>query len=59
VTGEFDGLPADADERTRQGVAERLAPYVRAIRAEHPGLDALHADAPRSASFAKQTVARP
>ena len=34
--GEFDALPADADEQTRQSLAERMAPYVRRIRTEYP-----------------------
>ncbi|MBC8092606.1 MAG: MerR family transcriptional regulator, partial [Pseudonocardia sp.] len=58
VAIEFDELPADSDERTRQDVADRLAPYARAARAEHPGLSTLHSDASRSASFAEQTVGK-
>ncbi|MDT7553165.1 MAG: hypothetical protein QOI16_1701 [Pseudonocardiales bacterium] len=53
---EFYDLPADADERTRQGVAERLAPYARVLRAEHPGLSTLNVDAPRGARFVEQTL---
>ncbi len=56
VAAEFDDLSADADERTRRAVAERLAPYARTIRAKHPGLTTLHDDAPHSAGFAAQTV---
>jgi DNA-binding transcriptional MerR regulator len=35
---EFDDLPADADEGTRQDLAERLAPRAREMRAAHPGI---------------------
>lgn len=35
---EFDDLPADADERTRQELAERLAPQVRELLTDFPGL---------------------
>jgi DNA-binding transcriptional MerR regulator len=58
TTGEFDDLPEDADEPTRQDLAERMAPYVRALYAEHPWLNAPHTDAPRGASFAQQTVGK-
>jgi DNA-binding transcriptional MerR regulator len=53
---EFHDLPADADERTRQGVAERLVPYTRMLRAEHPGLATLNSDAPHGARFVEQTL---
>ncbi|MBW0104228.1 MerR family transcriptional regulator [Pseudonocardia sp. KRD291] len=55
---EFDNLPADADEQTRQAMAEILVPYVRAIRAAHPGLATLGPEAPHSPQFAQQTVTR-
>jgi DNA-binding transcriptional MerR regulator len=47
--GEFDTLPADAGEDARQGLAERMAPHVRRIRAEHPQVFDLLVDAPRGA----------
>jgi DNA-binding transcriptional MerR regulator len=53
---EFYDLPADADERTRQNVAERLVPYARVVRAEHPGLNTLKVDAPRGARFVERTL---
>ena len=53
---EFNDLPADADDRTRQGVAERLVPYARMLRAEHPGLSTLNSDAPHGARFVEQTL---
>lgn len=53
---DFDDLPEDADDATRQDVAERLVGYVRALHAAHPGLVDSRADAPRGARFAEQTV---
>lgn len=41
----FDDLPADADESTRQEVAEHLVPHIRAVRAAHPGLPEARTDA--------------
>jgi DNA-binding transcriptional MerR regulator len=35
---EFDHLPADADEATRQDLAERMAPGAHALRTAYPGL---------------------
>nr|WSZ99523.1 MerR family transcriptional regulator [Streptomyces sp. NBC_00857] len=51
---EFDCLPADADEYTRQDLAERmvLVPAVRKVRAEFPSVQELCADAPRGVDFA-------
>ncbi|GAB7046225.1 helix-turn-helix domain-containing protein [Catenuloplanes indicus] len=40
----FDTLPADADEATRQSLAERFAPEVRVSRETYPELTALGAD---------------
>lgn len=45
--GEFDDLPADADEDVRRDLARRMVPVVRRIRAEHPQLLDPYADAPR------------
>lgn len=38
VQAEFDVLPADADEATRQRLAESYAPLVRSQYEEHPSL---------------------
>lgn len=54
---EFDSLPADADEQTRQDLAERLAPYARGKRDAYPALALAHRDAPRGGRFARETVA--
>ena len=56
VAAEFDELPDDADEPTRQDVAERMVPYIHALRARHPDLDGQHSEAPRGARFVEQTV---
>jgi DNA-binding transcriptional MerR regulator len=58
AASEFDDLPADADEETRQAVAERLVPYVRALNREHPGLSAPEADARHSPRFVEETVGK-
>jgi DNA-binding transcriptional MerR regulator len=53
----FDHLPADADESTRQDMAERLVPYIRAINAAHPDLASAKSDAPGGERFADDTIA--
>lgn len=53
---ELDDLPADADEATRQNLAERLAPFIGSVRRAHPGLDDSGADAPRGKSFAHRMI---
>lgn len=57
VSLEFDDLPADADESTRQDLAERLVPYIRAINEAHPGLIEARTDAPGGARRADRTIA--
>ncbi|MET0188481.1 MAG: MerR family transcriptional regulator, partial [Pseudonocardia sediminis] len=58
VTEEFDTLAADADEATRQSLAERMAPYTRDLQARHPGLLTVNDDAPGGEHFARQTVGK-
>ncbi|MFC9685036.1 hypothetical protein [Streptomyces sp. NPDC056948] len=58
VSKEFEALPADADERTRQGIAERLVPYAREAFDEHPDLRAPATDAPHGEAFAKKTIGK-
>jgi DNA-binding transcriptional MerR regulator len=53
---EFDDLPPDVDEHTRQTLAERLAPLIRDLFDEQPGLEALNADAPGGARHAERTI---
>ncbi|MGH3637989.1 MAG: MerR family transcriptional regulator [Myxococcota bacterium] len=53
---DFDDLPADADETTRQDIAERIVPYIRAVYAAHPGLLESRTDAPGGARFAQKTI---
>ncbi|CAN5684093.1 MerR family transcriptional regulator [soil metagenome] len=52
----FDDIPADADEATRQDIAERLVPYIRDLHAAHPGLRGSRTDAPGGARFANETI---
>lgn len=52
----FDDLPADADESTRQDIAERLVPYIRALYAANPGLLESRTDAPKGQRFADETI---
>ena len=56
VSGEFDELPADADEETRQGVAERLAPVITSLFEAHPGLRAPDTDGPLDERTVEKTV---
>ncbi|OZM71188.1 MerR family transcriptional regulator [Amycolatopsis antarctica] len=56
VYAAFENLPEDADDETCQDLAERLAPYVRAMFADHPGLRTASADAPRGTRFANNTM---
>jgi DNA-binding transcriptional MerR regulator len=58
VNKEFDTLPADADEQTRQDIAERMVPYVQALFDEHPDLRAPATDAPRGEAFAMKTIGK-
>lgn len=53
--GEFDHLPADADEPTRIAVAERLAPLARELNERHPEANDL-TDAPRGEGFARRSI---
>ena len=53
---EFEELPEDADEATRQDLAERMAPYVRDLHTQHPGLTGPNTDAPRGERFAAETA---
>ncbi|MFP5069908.1 MerR family transcriptional regulator [Pseudonocardia nantongensis] len=56
AAGEFDALPADADERTREDLAARMGPYIRALLESHPGLTDPHTDAPRGERFVAETI---
>ncbi|MEV4731773.1 MerR family transcriptional regulator [Saccharopolyspora sp. NPDC049426] len=55
---EFDDLPADADEPTRQAVAEGLAEVTRTLYEKHPGLLELDADAPGGSRHAWITAGK-
>ncbi|MFC5141037.1 MerR family transcriptional regulator [Actinomycetospora rhizophila] len=52
---EFDDLPADADESTRQDLAARMAEPSRALRASHPVPD-LGTDSPLGRKRAGETM---
>jgi DNA-binding transcriptional MerR regulator len=54
--GEFDALTPDADPATREDLAQRLAPFVRALHDAHPGLRDTTVDAPRGARYVRDTV---
>ncbi|WP_166905329.1 MerR family transcriptional regulator [Mycobacterium sp. DL440] len=56
ASAEFDNLPADADEATRKDLAQRLAPYIRAVNQAHPGIAQSRSDAPRGKRFADKTI---
>ncbi|MCV7227969.1 MerR family transcriptional regulator [Mycolicibacterium komossense] len=56
VAAAFDALAPDADESTRQDIAEHLVPYIHALRAANPGLTDAETDAPNGALFVQKTV---
>jgi DNA-binding transcriptional MerR regulator len=56
VASEFDHLPADAGDSTRQDVAERLVSYVRALDARNAERLNDKTAAPRGSRLAEQTV---
>jgi DNA-binding transcriptional MerR regulator len=58
VNKEFDALPADADEQTRQDLAERMAHYVRELFDEHPDLRAPFTDAPLGEALTRKTIGK-
>jgi DNA-binding transcriptional MerR regulator len=57
IGAEFESLPADADEPTRQDLARRLAPVVGAVY-DRCSLQDFYADAPRGAHFALSTAVK-
>ena len=56
----FDTLPEDADDATRQAVADamREMPYMAQMRAEFPDPAGLWSDAPRGVEHARRTVVK-
>lgn len=58
VDKDFEKLEADADDGTRQEMAERLAPYIREVEAANPGLRDIHADAPGGVRHAQRTFGK-
>lgn len=55
---EFDELPSDADEATREDLAHRMVAEVRAMREQHPAVSDLGTDAPGGARFAGETMGK-
>ncbi|MCO1580963.1 MerR family transcriptional regulator [Crossiella sp. SN42] len=57
---EFDNLPADADEETRQRLADRMSalPYVQEMRAAFPDAVGMYGDSPRGEKFVMQTMVK-
>ncbi|WNV82978.1 MerR family transcriptional regulator [Umezawaea sp. Da 62-37] len=53
---EFEKLPADADVDVRQDLAERMVPYLRQLRRDHPALPDLFVNAPKGEKFVRETV---
>ncbi|MEU2958876.1 MerR family transcriptional regulator [Streptomyces albidoflavus] len=58
ASDQLNELPADADELTRQSLAERLVPYVLGLRSRHPGLSDLASDAPRGRQHTAGTLGK-
>lgn len=58
VSREFETLPADAGEETRQDLAERMVPGARELFDKHPDLREPAAGAPRGEAFAKETIGK-
>lgn len=58
VAGEFDSLPPDADEATRQTLAEQYAPQLRALISRYPWMSDRGSRALRGEAFAEQTISR-
>ncbi|PXX71206.1 DNA-binding transcriptional MerR regulator [Nocardia tenerifensis] len=56
AAAEFERLPEDADERTRDELAERLVPAFRTLLARYPQLQAPAPDAPRGVFFAGRII---
>lgn len=56
ANAEFDNLTVDADESTRQDLAERLFAHNRRLQKAHPDLADAKADAPRGGQFAERTI---
>jgi hypothetical protein len=51
VDSEFDELSPDADEETRQRLAERYAPTIRALTAKYPWISDMGMQSPRGEEF--------
>lgn len=56
ATGEFDSLAEDADEATRQALAQRMAPQMTALSARHPPSPAIAGQSRRKSQKVGETV---
>jgi hypothetical protein len=56
VSGEIDTLPADADEATRQRIAEKFAPVLARLLADYPWLSDPAGRLSKSEHVTRQTV---
>ncbi|MGW3419583.1 MerR family transcriptional regulator [Streptomyces phaeochromogenes] len=56
INREFGELPADAGEHIRQDLVERMVPYLRRLRQDHPDLPDLYTDNPRGEKFVRETM---
>lgn len=56
INREFDELSADADEHIRQDLVERMVPYLRRLRQDHPDLPDLYTDAPKGKKRVRETM---
>ncbi|WP_314173892.1 helix-turn-helix domain-containing protein [Streptomyces winkii] len=58
VGEEFDVLPADAGEQTRQDLAERMLPGLRELFDKHPELRSPAVGTPHGEAFAMKTIGK-
>ncbi|MDJ0336652.1 MerR family transcriptional regulator [Cryobacterium sp. PH31-O1] len=58
AAGEFDSLPPDADEATRQTLAEQYAPQLSALISRYPWMRDRGSRALRGEAFAERTISQ-
>ena len=56
AAGAFDSLPPDADDVTRQTLAEQYAPQLKALISKYPWMSDRGSRALRGAPFAERTI---
>ncbi|MFP5020298.1 MerR family transcriptional regulator [Pseudonocardia phyllosphaerae] len=57
LSTEFDAIPADADEATRDEIAARMAPHLRELFRTYPQIREADTGGPHDKRFAQRTVA--